>query len=92
MDDDDVTTTTTITTSSTTTTTLPQLCGDFDGNGIVQVSDALNVLRASVGHKPCAFCICDLDGNGIKSAIDALIALRSAVGITLVVNCPLYDS
>jgi len=88
---DVTTTTTTTTTTSSTTTTLPQLCGDFDGNGLLQTSDALNVLKASVGGKPCAFCICDLDGNGVKSATDALIALRSAVGIVLVLNCPLCD-
>lgn len=84
----DVTTTTT--TSSTTTTTLPlQGCGDFDGNGKLQTSDALNVLRAGVGQQVCPLCICDLDGNGINAATDALVALKSAVGILLALNCPI---
>jgi hypothetical protein len=78
----------TTTTTSTTTTTLPQLCGDFDDNGSLQTSDALNVLKASVGQKPCALCLCDLDGNGSKSATDALIALKSAVGVSVQLKCP----
>jgi len=82
----------TTTMTTTTTSTLPSpLCGDVDGNGFVQTSDALGVLRASVGPKPCEHCACDLDGDGIKSATEALIALRSAVGISLVLNCPLCD-
>jgi hypothetical protein len=80
--------TTTTTTTSTTTTTLPQLCGDFDDNGTIQTSDALNVLKASVGQKPCALCLCDLDGNGVKSATDALVCLKTAVGIAVQLKCP----
>jgi hypothetical protein len=80
----------TTTTTTTTTTTLPaQLCGDFDDNGVLQTSDALNVLKASVGQKDCALCICDLDGNGVKSATDALVVLKTAVGIAITLNCPL---
>jgi hypothetical protein len=80
--------TTTTTTTSTTTTTLAQLCGDFDNNGTMQTSDALNVLKASVGQKPCALCVCDLDGNGSKAATDALLGLRSAVGLAVQLKCP----
>jgi hypothetical protein len=79
----------TTTTSSTTTTTLPlQLCGDFDDNGSVGATDALNVLKSSVGQKPCVLCVCDLDGNGVKSATDALVCLKSAVGISVQFKCP----
>jgi hypothetical protein len=78
-----------IATTTTTTTTLPaQLCGDFDDNGTVQTSDALNVLKASVGQKACALCVCDLDGNGVQAATDALVALRTAVGVAVTLKCP----
>jgi hypothetical protein len=79
----------TTTTTTTTTTTLPlQLCGDFDDNGSVGATDALNVLKASVGQKECALCVCDLDGNGVKAATDALVCLRSAVGLLVQFKCP----
>ncbi|HYC56210.1 MAG TPA: hypothetical protein VEL28_14845 [Candidatus Binatia bacterium] len=77
------------TTTSTSTTTLPAVvCGDFDGNGTLQASDALAVLRAAVGVLSCDPCVCDLDGNEAKTATDALIALRVAIGIALQVHCP----
>jgi hypothetical protein len=80
------------TTTTTTTTTLPPVvCGDFDGNGNVQTSDALNVLKASVGQKTCALCVCDLDGNGVKAATDALIDLKAAVGTSVQFKCPLCN-
>lgn len=80
---------TTTTTSSTSSTTLPlDVCGDFDGNGLIQVSDALNVLKGVVGQQPCDLCVCDVDGNGSKGAADALVVLKTAVGILLALNCP----
>jgi hypothetical protein len=73
----------------TTTTTLPdeEVCGDYDGNGLLQVADALGVLRAAVGTVPCALCVCDVDGNGFKTTADALNTLRRAVGLSLPSNC-----
>ncbi len=80
---------TTTTSSSTSTSTLPlDICGDFDGNGLIQVSDALNVLKGVVGQQDCDLCVCDIDGNGSKGAADALIVLKTAVGILLALNCP----
>ncbi len=78
-----------ITTSTTTTTTTlpPAMCGDFNADGTLQVSDALGVLRTAVGSAPCLACVCDVDGNGSKSVTDALIALKLAVGIDLPTNC-----
>jgi len=82
------TSTTTTTTSTTTSTTMQdQLCGDFDGNDKVLTSDALNVLRASVGSVECAPCVCDIDGNGVTAATDALFALKYAVGQPIPLNC-----
>jgi len=81
------TTTTTTTSSTTTTTTLPQLCGDIDHNGVVQTSDALNVLRAGVGLKQCALCVCDVDGSGSIGASDGLTTLKKAVGLAITLHC-----
>lgn len=82
------------TTTSTSTTTLPgnDYCGDFDGNGIIQVSDALNVLRGVVGQQPCDLCVCDVDGSGSKGAADALIVLKTAVGILIELGCPVCQN
>lgn len=83
------TTTTTTTTSSTTTTTIPaKACGDFDGSGKLQTSDALAVLRAAVGQASCVLCLCDIDGGGTLGATDALLALKKAVGLTVTLKCP----
>lgn len=45
------------------------------------MSDALGVLRTSVGAAQCLSCVCDLNGNGSKSVTGALLALRIAVGL-----------
>ncbi len=70
------------TSTSTTTTTLPPatLCGDFDGNGTVVASDALSILRASVGLVQCPVCVCDVDGSGSTTVSDALAVLLKSVG------------
>lgn len=78
----DITTTTT-TTTTTTSTTLPQLCGDVDGNNKLQTSDSLQVLKAAVGQRTCALCVCDMDNNGKVATSDALVALKGAVGIAI---------
>jgi hypothetical protein len=86
IDCESVTTTTIATT--TTTSTLPDvLCGDWDGNDEILVSDALGVLRTSVGSVECPLCICDMDGNGKVFVSDALMALRIAVGVDVTTNC-----
>lgn len=57
--------------------------GDIDGNGVINSSDALAVLRNSVGslsfsadEKKRA----DVDGNGVVNSSDALDVLRYSVG------------
>jgi len=78
----------TLTTIRPTTTTLPpSVCADPGMNGIT-ASDALTLLRASIGAVPCAACICDVDGNGIVTATDALITLAASAGIPATLNCP----
>ena len=76
------------TTIAVTPTTLPpSVCADPGRNGIT-ASDALILLRATVGLGVCEACICDVDGNGILGATDALIALRASTGIPVELNCP----
>jgi hypothetical protein len=76
-----------ITTTTTTTIPAPVVCGDFNKDGDLQVTDALGIMRTAVGNVSCLACVCDVDGNGVKSVIDALIALKLAVGVTVPTNC-----
>ncbi|RMF21877.1 MAG: hypothetical protein D6760_08575 [Deltaproteobacteria bacterium] len=80
------------TSSSTTTTTLVPpcagSCADADGSGRVTATDALLILRASVGLEICTPCRCDVDGNGKTTATDALAALHKAVGLPVTLACP----
>jgi cysteine-rich repeat protein len=73
-----------------TTTTLPPaaLCGDANGNGIVQASDALFALKVAVGSLTCPLTVCDVNNNGAVQASDALAILRAAVGQPVELNCP----
>jgi len=74
-----------------TTTTLPDTCpaacADADQDGGVTATDALAILRASVGLGVCTLCVCDADGNGTVTATDALLALRAAVGMPVALAC-----
>ena len=74
-------------------------CQDTDGickrcaapvsNGVEPTaSDALMILRVSVGQGTCAACVCDADGNGNIVASDALLVLKRAVGQSVTLNCP----
>jgi hypothetical protein len=90
----------TTTTIDTTTTTLPlEACGDpapFTAagfaaepySGLVTATDALFLLRSSVGLEECLPCVCDVDASGSVSATDALIALQAAVGQPVELTCP----
>ena len=73
-----------------TTTTLPPAaeCGDAVDDGSILASDALFVLRASVGTAACALCTCDVNDNGETTASDALAVLRVAVGQQVELDCP----
>ena len=57
------------------------LKGDFDGDGVITVADALAALRIAVGLAPLteeALTIGDLDGDGAITVSDALRILRVA--------------
>ncbi len=71
-----------------TTTTLPAvLCGDANGDGVVNVADALATLRAAVGLGICPLSACDTNGDGVVNTGDALRVLRRAVGQDIAMNC-----
>ena len=58
--------------------------GDIDGDGQVTSSDALAVLRMSVGldeYDDDTLKIADVDGDGSVTSADALILLRVSVGL-----------
>jgi hypothetical protein len=55
--------------------------------GAITASDALHVLRSSVGSASCDLCLCDVNGNGTTTASDALAVLRSAVGLGENLQC-----
>jgi len=81
----------TTTTTTTTTTTLPPLgtCADWNNDKKVTVTDALAILKASVGGNQCNAvpCVCDVAGGGSVLASDALAALRLSVGLNVALNC-----
>lgn len=60
----------------------PGALGDVDGNGTIETSDALLVLRGSMGLAaltPEQAARADMDGNGIVDTVDALAILRRAI-------------
>jgi hypothetical protein len=58
------------------------LCGDANGNGSLQASDALRVLQAAVGlDVDCPRYLCDFNGDATLSTTDALSVLRKSVGV-----------
>jgi hypothetical protein len=81
------TTTSSSTTTSTTTTLPPQLCGDATDDGSINATDALYVLRSSVGLLACTSA-CDVTGGGGVTATDALLLLRFVTGQPVELSCP----
>lgn len=60
----------------------PALVGDVDGNGVVNASDALLIMRMALGQMECTdLAAADADGNGIVQSADALMVLRIAMGL-----------
>jgi hypothetical protein len=64
------------------------ICADANDDREIKASDALFVLRTSVGTATCALCVCDVNGSNTISASDALAALRIAVGGDVATSCP----
>jgi len=58
----------------------------------VQTSDALTVLRATIGQPvTCPFWSCDADGDSKVGVRGSLRVLKRAVGQSVVMACPLPD-
>ena len=82
------TTTTTTRPTTTTTTTLPGVrCGDVNGDGVVDIGDALVVAQFDVGLRACRTApfthpeACDLNGDGACNVGDALRLAQCDVGL-----------
>ena len=54
----------------------------------VTASDALYILKVSVGAGTCVGCQCDTNATGSTSASDALSTLKFAVGQKVAIGCP----
>jgi Tol biopolymer transport system component len=66
------------------------ICGDATIDFDVTASDALHILRASVGQSlACIRARCDPDDSGSVVATDAQRVLRAAVGQNVALDCPL---
>jgi hypothetical protein len=65
------------------------VCGDFSGDGSVNATDALGILKVVVGFNTCRIYECDVDDNGNVTATDALTVLKRAVGQQILLVCPI---
>jgi len=63
-------------------------CADFNDDGSVTASDALNILNVAVGLVECDVYRCDLDDSGTITPTDALNTLMFAVGHPITLGCP----
>jgi hypothetical protein len=51
------------------------------------LTDALYILRGSVGTLACDPCECDVDSNGTVGVVDALLTLQAVVGLEVDLLC-----
>lgn len=68
-----------------------QVCGDADGNGSVNVTDGVQVLRAAAGlTSTCTQNAnnCNVDGTGDVTVTDGVNVLRKAASLAITENCP----
>jgi hypothetical protein len=65
------------------------LCGNPFGTAtdVVNTTDALFALRASVALEQCELCVCDVNGDGVVTASDVLLMLRKIVGLSQLFVC-----
>src|SRR6185369_6393232 len=52
-----------------------------------KASDALFILKTSVGSSACVLCACDVNASGSITAPDALLTLRKSVGQSVALKC-----
>jgi hypothetical protein len=59
-----------------------QICGDADSNGVVSVTDGVQVLRAAADlSSNCTLAACDTDHNGMITIVDGVNVLRAAASL-----------
>src|SRR5206468_2241321 len=82
------TTTSTTSSTSTTSTTIPAVrCGDVNGDGVVDIGDALLVAQFDVGLRRCGVApfthpeVCDVNGDGSCNIGDTLRLAQCDVGL-----------
>ena len=81
------TTTSSTTTSSTTTTTTKIACGDVNGDGVVNIADALLTAQYDVDLRTCGQApfshpeVCDVNSDGACNIGDALKMAQCDVGV-----------
>src|SRR2546422_4028808 len=79
--------TTTTTHPTTTTTTTPPICGDVNGDGVVNIGDALVIAQFDVGLRQCGVAAfsqpaeCDVNRDGACNIGDALKMAQCDVGL-----------
>ena len=66
---------------------LDRNCGDANGDGLRNATDALVALRTAIGLASCPLCRCDLDDRGRITVGDALAILQSAIGLPVALMC-----
>lgn len=67
----------------------PNVCGDPDESGAVNVTDGVIVLSAAAGlETDCTPATCDVNGNGAVSVTDGILVLRVAAGLAETLDCP----
>lgn len=65
--------------------------GDIDGDGDIDVLDALRAAQIAVGliaAGPIDFFTCDVDTDGDIDILDALLIAQVATGLPVTLNCP----
>jgi hypothetical protein len=79
-----------LTNDPTTCATAEPRCGDADGNGAVNLTDGVVVLRTVAGlGTACADpAPCDIDGNGAVGVSDGVNVLRAVAGLIPNLTCP----
>ena len=88
---------TTTTTSTTTTTTTPLACGDVNGDGMVNIGDALIVAQFDVGLRQCGQApflhpeLCNVNHDSVCDIGDALKIAQCDVGlVSCAFTCTAY--
>jgi cysteine-rich repeat protein len=68
--------------------TLPDICGDANGDGLVTVTDSRRMLGRSVGRVVmCPTATCDMNASGSITVTDARMALGKTVGLEVGERC-----